>query len=145
MTSAPAIGFDYRPSRWPRYATGAVALLALIATLPSGLAWWWKLALDAAILIAVMRTLRRLARSSIAGVGLAGALWTLYRTDRTEVPATLASFRVLAGFVLLRLVVEGRSEVLVLASDNSDADLRRRLRMRLAALRTAEAIGDPVA
>ena len=138
MTSAPAIGFDYRPSRLPRQLLGAVAVLALLSVVLSGLTWQWKIVLATGTLVASLRTLGHLARSLVAGVGLSGSVWTLYAPDRTESAATLASCRVLGSLVLLRLDVSGRTETLLLARDNSDADLRRRLRMRLAVLRGAE-------
>ena len=143
MTSAPAIGFDYRPSRLPRQLLGTVAILALLSIVLSGLAWQWKIILAAGTLAALARSLDHLTRSPVAGVGLAGTAWTLYAPDRTESTATLASFRVLGSLVLLRLDASGRTETLLLAHDNSDADLRRRLRMRLAALRGAPATAEP--
>ena len=142
MTSAPAIGFDYRPSRLPRYLLGIVASLALVAIGVSSLAWWWMTVLAVGTTVAVVHAFYRLSHSPVAGVALAGLAWTLYGTDRTESPATLRSFRVLGGFVLLRLAVEGRVEALVLANDNSDPDLRRRLRMRLSVLRHAQPVAD---
>jgi toxin CptA len=45
----------------------------------------------------------------------------------------LLSHRVIGSCVLLRLKTDHATEVLLLAPDNSDADIRRRLRMRLAA------------
>jgi len=142
MTSAPAIGFDYRPSRLPACLIGAVTVLALVAIALAGVPWSVKLIL---ILMAVgfaAHAVRRIARLSIAGVGLAGETWTLYRTDRSDAPARLASFRVLGSCILLRLETGGRVEALLLAPDNSDADLRRRLRMRLAALQPTVRAAD---
>jgi len=53
----------------------------------------------------------------------------------------LTSFRVLGSFVLLRLSTAGQGvQVLLLAPDNSDADIRRRLRMRLATVQPGEAV-----
>lgn len=51
-----------------------------------------------------------------------------------DAAATLASFRVIGEqAVWLRLSLAGQGHVaLLLAPDNSDADIRRRLRMRLA-------------
>jgi toxin CptA len=134
MTSAPAIGFDYRPSRWPARLLGVVVTLALAAIVTSGAPWWLQLLLSAASLAFAAQALRRASRTGVAGVGLAGERWTLYRGDRSETPATLASSRVLGTCVLLRLKCAGETVVLLLAPDNSDADLRRRLRMRLAAM-----------
>ena len=65
----------------------------------------------------------------------------MHLTDHEDVPATLASFRVFGAFVLLRLqTAEQGMQVLLLALDNSDADIRRRLRMRLATVQPGEAV-----
>jgi len=76
---------------------------------------------------------RRSTRSRIAGVGYGPSGWALYHADRTHWPATLLSHRVIGTHVLLRLKTDERTETLLLATDNSDPDIRRRLRMRLAA------------
>lgn len=133
MTSAPAIGFDYRPSRWPARVLAIGAALAIVAILLGGSAAWQQLVLAVATLGLVLSALRRWSRSAVAGVGMNGEAWIIYRADRSELPATLASFRIVGTCVLLRLKTLRRAEVLLLAPDNSDADLRRRLRMRLAA------------
>lgn len=143
MTSAPAIGFDYRPSGLPVRMLGVVAALALLAVALSGTSWWLKGLLALGVLASTVRAARRLACTAIAGVGLAGENWTLYGADRSESSARLASFRFLGSCILLRLKAAGRVEVLLLAPDNSDADLRRRLRMRLAVLQNLEPAIDP--
>jgi toxin CptA len=98
--------------------------------------------LAAGTVLAAALAARRLSRSTVAGVGLAGETWTVYRADRSDAMATLISFRILGTCVLLRLRVARRAEVLVLAADNSDTDLRRRLRMRLVTLPAATATSD---
>lgn len=142
MTSAPAIGFEYRPSRWLRRTLILVAALATLAVVSSALDTGLKLLLTMVVPLATWHALRHLAATPVAAAGLsADNAWTLRLTDHDDVSATLASFRVLGGFVLLRLkTVEQGVQVLVLAPDNSDADIRRRLRMRLAALQPGEAI-----
>jgi toxin CptA len=142
MTSAPAIGFDYRPSRWPTGLLGIVTALALLAIVLSGAPGSLKGLLAAGTVLATALAARRLSRSTVAGVGLAGETWTVYRADRSDAMATLISFRILGTCVLLRLRVADRAEVLVLAADNSDTDLRRRLRMRLVTLPAATATSD---
>jgi len=138
MTSAPAIGFDYRPSRLPARLLAAVGALAAIAIVLSGAPWWLQLLLALALFAMLVRALRRLSGSDVAGVGLAGARWTVYRADRSEAPAVLVSSRILGSCVLLRLKRADAVDTLLLAPDNSDADLRRRLRMRLAAVQAVE-------
>lgn len=137
MTSAPAIGFDYRPSRLPRQLLLVIGVLVLVAIAASGATWVLKLPMALASIASVVSAWWRVSRSPVTGVALAGETWTLYLAARDESPATLASFRILGSCVLLRLKSADRMEVLLLATDNSDADLRRRLRMRLAAMQPA--------
>jgi len=136
MTSAPAIGFEYRPSRILRRAYLAVAALALLAIGLSALPWWGKVLAAAAVGLAVGRTWPRLLRAPVSAAGWsADNQWTLRLASADDVAATLLSSRVLGPFVLLRLRAPGLGvQTLVLAADNSDADIRRRLRMRLATL-----------
>jgi toxin CptA len=136
MTSAPAIGFEYRPSRGFRRLVMLVAALAVIAVSLSALTVWLKLILCVVVLGAAARSVRRMANSPVAAVGWnADDAWIIHLASHDDVPATLASFRVLGALVLLRLKnPEHGIHVLLLAPDNSDADIRRRLRMRLATL-----------
>ena len=136
MTSAPAIGFEYRPSPGFRWVVVAVALLAIVALGLTDLAWWMKSALAICVLMALSQCVRRMAQLPVCAAGWgADDLWTVHLVTHEDVPATLTSFRVLGVFVLLRLKTTDRGSVtLLLAPDNSDADIRRRLRMRLATL-----------
>jgi toxin CptA len=142
MTSAPAIGFEYRPSRLLPRALIGVAMLAALAVMLSALQLWLKPLLLLLVLVATWRAIRRLAASPIAAAGWsADNAWTLRLLDHDDVPATLASFRVLGALVWLRLqTAERGAQVLLLAPDNSDADIRRRLRMRLATMQPDEAL-----
>jgi toxin CptA len=142
MTSAPAIGFEYRPSRWLPRGLATVAALAVVAVVSCALGPWLKLLLAAVVLLATWRAMRQWVASPTAAAGWsADNAWTLRRLDHEDVPATLASFRVLGAFVLLQLqTAERGAQVLLLAPDNSDADIRRRLRMRLATMQPDEAL-----
>ena len=142
MTSAPAIGFEYRPSRLLPRALIVVAALAVLAVASCALESWLKLLLVVAVLVATWHTVRRLAANPIAAAGWsADNAWTLRLLDHEDVPATLASFRVLGAFVLLRLqTAERGAQIVLLAPDNSDADIRRRVRMRLATMQPDEAV-----
>ena len=142
MTSAPAIGFEYRPSRLLRRVLIAVAAMAVLAVALCGLALWLKWLLGIAVVLATWQSVRRLAAVPVAAAGWsADNDWTLRLIDHEDVPATLASFRVFGIFVLLRLqTVERGVQVLLLAPDNSDADIRRRLRMRLATMQPDGAV-----
>jgi len=136
MTSAPAIGFEYRPSPGIRWALVAVAVLTLLALTLSAVAWWMKLALAIVVLTASFRCVRRMAQLPVSAAGWgAYDIWTVHLIPHEDVSATLGSFRVLGVFVLLRLKTAAHGTMtLLLAPDNSDTDIRRRLRMRLATL-----------
>jgi toxin CptA len=140
MTSAPAIGFEYRPSPGYRVVLTGVAALALLALLLCELAWWVKLLLSLLVLVAAVRTVRRIAQSPVSAAGWAADdSWTLHMISHDDLPATLASFRVLGALMLLRLkTAKHGTHSLLLAPDNSDADIRRRLRMRLATLQSEQ-------
>ncbi|MFC5743477.1 protein YgfX [Dyella tabacisoli] len=142
MTSAPAIGFEYRPSRWFLRLLSVVALLAALAIALCGLPWWSKCLLLIATFVVALRAIRRTLTRRVIAAGWAGdGGWSLRMAEGADATATLASFRAMGVFILLRLVLPGqRPIVLVLAPDNCDADTRRRLRMRLAAIKPGEAL-----
>ena len=142
MTSAPAIGFEYRPSRWLWRIPALMATLALGAVALCGLPLSLKLLLMLLVLLLSWHKLRQLARSDVVAVGLASdGSWRLRMRSGDDVPATLASFRMLGQWVWLRWSLGERGgQVALLATDNSDADIRRRLRMRLATLKADEAV-----
>ena len=142
MTSAPAIGFDYRPSRLLRRILIVVAILGVLAIVLCALAPWLKLLLIAGVLLGTWQSVRTMSVSPVVAAGWgADNDWTLHLSDHEDVPAALASFRVLGSFGLLRLSTAGQGvQVMFLASDNSDADIRRRLRMRLVTVQAGEAV-----
>lgn len=135
MTSAPAIGFEYAPSRLLARACAAMALLALSAVALCGLPWPGRVGLAAALALALLLEWRARRRVSVRAAGWAAdGSWLLRDANSADLPATLLSARELGGCLWLRLQpAAGRTLSLLLAPDNSDADLRRRLRMRLAA------------
>jgi len=142
MTSAPAIGFEYRPSRWLPRLLWTVAVLAMLAIVLSGLAGGLKSLLAALVALLALRAVRRWSASPVRAAGWSGeGGWSLRLTDHSDVPAILASFRILGAVILLRLrAAPLGKQVLLLAPDNSDADIRRRLRMRLATVQPGEAV-----
>ncbi|TLY49054.1 MAG: hypothetical protein E6K53_14745 [Gammaproteobacteria bacterium] len=64
MKSAPAIAFDYAPSRWLTRAMVAAAMLALAAIALCGLAVWIKLVLICATLAYAVWALRAFRRAA---------------------------------------------------------------------------------
>lgn len=135
MTSAPAIGFEYRPSRWYVRVIVAVATLSSLALWLSAVPVLLKALLTVVLAAATSRAWTRFARTPVVAAGWSHrAGWTLRTTDGEDWPASLRAFRT-AGerLVWLHMVVANRQRMsLLLAPDNSDDDIRRRLRMRLA-------------
>jgi toxin CptA len=134
MTSAPAIGFEYRPSRWLPRVLAILLLLVLAAIALCGLSAWARLGLALLTLALVGRGVRLASRHTAVMASWApDGGWNTQWADGSDGPARLESSRVLGAWILLRLrAADGRRAVLLLTPDNSDADLRRRLRMRLA-------------
>lgn len=135
MTSAPAIGFEYRPSRWvPRLFAGVTGL-AMVAIAVSGLPILVRIALVLLSMAGCVHAIRRLSLPIYAVGWASQSGWTLRGLDGGDDAATLLAFRIFRQTVLLRLASERYGKLtLWLMPDNSDADIRRRLRMRLAVL-----------
>jgi toxin CptA len=135
MTSAPAIGFEYRPSRWLGRVLLTVAALAALALWSSATPLLIKSMLSLVLVTAAVRSLLRFVRSPVLAAGWSQqGGWTLRLAGGEDQAATLGAFRVVGEqLVWLHLVTPGLGPCsLLLAPDNSDADIRRRLRMRLA-------------
>lgn len=139
MTSAPAIGFEYRPSRWVARLFVFVACAAAFAVAVSGIPWMLRAATALIIFLACTRAVRRL-RTPIYAVGWASQTgWSVRGLDGADDAAVLKSFRIFRQVALLRLISTRYGRLtLWLMPDNADPDTRRRLRMRLAVLRAAE-------
>ena len=135
MTSAPAIGFEYRPSRWVPRLFVAVTCLTVVAVMASGPPLLMRVVLASVLVAVCSQAIRRL-QLPIYAVGWASRSgWTLRGLDGADDAARLTSFRIVGQLVLLRLA-SGRYGKLTLwlMPDNTDADIRRRLRMRLAVM-----------
>jgi toxin CptA len=136
MRSAPAIGFDVRPSRLLVAGVLVVAVLAVAATWLSGGPWELRVVITGGAVAYVSLTRSRLLQPELAAVLWHGdGSWTQRLADGRETEATQRSARVLGPLIALRLawLPHGRT-ALVLLPDNLDADTRRRLRMRLSAV-----------
>ncbi|HEX5306671.1 MAG TPA: hypothetical protein VFW82_11365 [Dyella sp.] len=133
MTSAPAIGFEYNPSRWLQRLRWVVAGLAWLSLKLSGISLVTQIGLGL-LLIAGLGFAQWRRASAPTAVGWHPASgWTLRMADGSDVAVTLRSFRVLAGCIVLNLTGGSARHDLWLLPDNSDPDTRRRVRMRLAA------------
>ncbi|WP_233843077.1 protein YgfX [Dyella sp. 2HG41-7] len=139
MTSAPAIGFEYRPSRWAACLFVFVACIAALAVAVSGIPILLRAIAIAATFLACAHAIRRL-RIPIYAVGWASQSgWSVRGLDGADDAAVLKSFRIFRQVALLRLISSRYGKLtLWLMPDNADPDTRRRLRMRLAVLRAAE-------
>ena len=136
MTSAPAIGFEYRPSRWVPRLLVVVTVLTVLAIALSGMPGVLQTMVAVIALIMCGHAVRRL-NVPITAIGWANqGGWSLRSSDGADEPATLISFKVIRTVVLLRLISRRYGKLTFwLMPDNSDADIRRRLRTRLAVLR----------
>ena len=137
MKSAPAIAFDYRPSRWLAIAIVLVALLALIALALSGIDLWMKLVIGCVACIYAGYALWRFLYAPARRVAWhAAGHWRVADIDGDEHVAELQHAVVRGDWIVLTLRHSNGERVpLVLAPDNCDVDIRRRLRVRLARAR----------
>ncbi len=139
MKSAPAIAFDYVPSRWLAAAIAVIALLALFAVAFAGVGTWVRLALACAVVAYVAHALARHLREPTRRAAWHEAgHWRIGMASGEERVAELRHAVVRAGWLVLTLRAgNGERVVLILGPDNSDTDVRRRLRVRLARARDA--------
>ena len=133
MKSAPAIEFDYQPSRWLIVAIALMAVLACVGIMHSGIPVRFKAAggiFACAIAgLALGRCLRPLVRR--AAWQTAGH-WRLTDPDGREFTAEFVGGVARGAWVVLNLRrSDGRRVALILGPDTCDADTRRRLRVRL--------------
>ena len=137
MRSAPAIGFEYRPSRSLAIVAGLLIVLAIFAIAFCGIPAWSKAALEILALVYGALALWRYLHSRVRGLnwrsdGSFSIKWMDHRGAEAEVQGALHDARVLGPLIALRLRWPSGRANLWLLPDNLDADTRRRLRMRLA-------------
>ena len=136
MRSAPAIGFEYRPSRLLTAAIAALGALAVLAIGLSGALAWMKVVLGASAILYSAFALRNHLHPPVQALG--------WRSDGSvaiklaarhgagaQVQGELRDARVLGPLIVLRLRWREGSSGLWLLPDNLDVDIRRRLCMRL--------------
>jgi toxin CptA len=140
MKSAAAIAFDYRPSRWVAAAIASVTLLALAAIAVSGIPLALKIALASAASAYAAWSLRGFLRVNTRRIAWQqGGHWRIADIDGSEHVAELESGIVRGGWIVLRLRrADGRRIAIVLGPDNSDTDVRRRLRVQLTRVHDAQ-------
>ncbi|MEP6881008.1 MAG: hypothetical protein ABI866_03390 [Dokdonella sp.] len=139
MKSAPAIAFDYLPSRGLAIAIIGVTLLATIAVLLGGVGIAFELPIAISTLVFGTWSLRRHLKPNVVRIARGAGGWLLVDATGKEFPVTLVdSLR--HGFLLVLgfRQDEGPIQRFVFAPDNCDADLRRRLVLTVASGKNPE-------
>jgi toxin CptA len=134
MKSAAAIGFDYRPSRGFAACGVVVWLFALLAIAACGLPLWSKPGLAIVVSLYAAWALRDFLRSPCRHLlWHAAGHWRVFDAGGREHVAELRHSSIVGGLIALsfRAASFGKTSI-VLLPDNSDAETRRRLRVRLA-------------
>lgn len=136
MPSAPTIAFEVRPSRLLITVVAVMALLAMLAVAVSRTPWWLKAGICLLVAGYAWQSLRRHVRQPVRSAGWHGdGSWTLRLADGTDVSAELDGARRQGALIFLHFSWPGGGRASVaLLPDNTDAETRRRLRMRLSAL-----------
>ncbi|MBL0164890.1 MAG: hypothetical protein IPP82_14895 [Xanthomonadales bacterium] len=134
MKSAPTIAFDYRPCRGVAIAIVSMTVLAMVAILASDLPIALKLLLTPSAFGYGILALRRHWRAATVRIARGAAGWLLVDMEGLESPVRLAD-HVHRGFLVVLGFRKdaGAVQRFVLTPDNSDADLRRRLQLVVAA------------
>lgn len=133
MKSVPAVAFDYRPSRLMIAAIVGVVLLAMLALTLCAMSFAAKLFFGVLALGYVSIATQRLLRSSPRrAVWHVAGYWRLAFADGEENVAELVGSAIRGAWIVLNLRDNNNRRIdLILAPDNSDAETRRLLRVRL--------------
>ncbi|MBN8480830.1 MAG: hypothetical protein J0L88_04475 [Xanthomonadales bacterium] len=133
MRSAPAIAFDYRPSRRLAVAAGLLAALAVLCVLLSGLPIGLRALLVVAVPLHALVTLRRFLAPPWVRIAHDAGGWRLVDRAGEAMATTLAGHVRLGPLLVLDFATPERPRFhCVLTPDVSDADTRRRLHLVLA-------------
>lgn len=134
MKSAPAIAFDYQPSRLLALAVVGMMALAIVSAMLNGLALPWRLLLALLAAAAGIAVLFRHLRPAFVCIAHGAGGWTLVDGQGDDHPASLLAHVHRGGLLVLEFGVESLPPTrFILAPDNCDADMRRRLLLILAA------------
>jgi|SRR5690348_11658817 len=137
MRSAPAIGFECRPSRTLSMCIVVLTVLAWAAVAMSGLQLWTKAILAIGALVYGARGLWRYRHPRVLALtwrsdGGVSIRVSGHGDGGEELQGELRDARVLGFLIVLHLRWADRGRAaLWLLPDNLDADTRRRLRVRL--------------
>ncbi|SRR5579885_980190 len=136
MRSAPAIGFEYRPSRTLALLAASLIVLAMVAVALGGIPVWLKVVLEASALVYGAWSFWSFLRPRVRALSWrSDGSVSVKLADRhgaeTETQGAFGA-RVLGPLIVLQLRWERGRANLWLLPDNLDPDTRRRLRVRLA-------------
>ena len=136
MRSAPAIGFECRPSRMLSTCIVVITALALVAIAMSGLPLGMKVILAAATLAYGAMWLWRCRHPRVVALtwrsdGSVSVRFKDRKIEAAEVQGTLQDARVLGFLIVLHLRWPDARAGIWILPDNLDGDTRRRLRVRL--------------
>ncbi|HUD42423.1 MAG TPA: hypothetical protein VMR06_10570 [Dokdonella sp.] len=143
MRSAPAIAFDYQPSRLLIAALASMLALALVSINVSGLDWAWKVGLSAIALGACVRSLHHWAHPRWTRIAFGEAGWVLADRAGSEAAAALDRYTKLGAMQVLTLRAESQAFHVVILPDNLQPDLRRRLVLVVASQPSSPELGSP--
>ena len=134
MKSAPAIAFDYMPSRWLAGALILVTLLAIAAIVFCGFALWLKLLLIIATGAYAAWSLRNFLRPPFDRVVWhAAGHWRVRERTGEDRAAEFMHATIRGALIVLILRVGPKRRIaLPLFIDNCDDETHRQLRIRLA-------------
>lgn len=143
MKSATAIAFDYRPSRWLFAVAIVIAALALSSIALSGVSAWAKASLCVVAGGWAGFALGRFWRPQITRAAWQmGGHWRVADRDGNEHVAELDHAVARGAWLVLNLHQGDKRVTLILGPDNTVADTRRRLRVRLARLQDFASSGN---
>jgi len=115
----------------------AVAALALIAVVLSGLDAWMQTLLALLVGVSAWWELARYLRPRFVRLHAQGEVWTLIDAAGKATVAELRDHLRLGAFVQVQFALDGKPFRHLLTPDNSDADTRRRLILLLTRQRNA--------
>lgn len=145
MRSAPAIGFELRPSRLLLVATVSMTALALLAIVACAAPAWLKLVLCALVLAGAGSAIRSLRDPSYRHISHDQTGWQIGARDGSIIAVELRQHARLGAMLVLEFQLSvGRWRCLI-APDMVDADTRRRLLLTLASLHDPAADRRPAA
>lgn len=145
MRSAPAIGFELRPSRRLIIATLAMTALAVLAIVLCAAAWWLKCLLTMATLATAGQSIRRLCLPRYRRINHDQAGWQITARDGSSITAELVQQARLGSLTVLHFRLPQQHWRFLIAPDMIDADTRRRLLLTLASLHDPAVDQQPLA